>query len=99
MHAIEVLNSSEKKIMRKIGLEVRKIKLNLQDNEDEVFKKLCYRGITTGDGEENFPVGYPHLSDCGVFELMVSQTNSSQLNVLDCTLSSKNRRKSIQSVY
>ena len=42
MHAIEVLNSSEKEIMRKIGLQVRKIKLNLQDNEDEVFKKLCY---------------------------------------------------------
>ena len=38
---MKVPNSSEKEMLCKAGLGVRKIKLDLQDNEDEVFKKLC----------------------------------------------------------
>ena len=63
-------------MVRKAGLGVRKIKLNLQDNEDKVFKKWRYK---TGDDEENLPVGYPQLADCGGFELIVCQPNSRQI--------------------
>ena len=40
MYSMEVSNSSEKEILHKAGCEVRTIKLNLHDNEDEVSKKL-----------------------------------------------------------
>ena len=78
-----------------VELGVRKIKLDLQDNEDEVFKKLCCGDIRTGDDEENLPVGYPQLADCGGFELMVCQSNSRQLTVLDCTPSTRALRARI----
>ena len=96
MYAMKVPNSSEKEMLRKAGLGVRKIKLNLQDNEDEVFKKLCCGDIRTGDDEENLPVGHPKLADCGGFELVVCQRNSRQLTVLDCTLSTKDLRARIR---
>ena len=95
MYAMKVPNSHEKEILRKAGLGVRKIKLNLQDNEDEVSKKLCWGDIITGDDEENLQVGYPQLADFGGFELMVCQPNSRQLTVLDCTLSTKDLRARI----
>ena len=37
---MNVPNSSEKEIIHKGGLGVRKIKFNLQNNEDEVFRKF-----------------------------------------------------------
>ena len=92
MYAMKVPNSGEKEMLRKAGLGVRKVKLNLQDNEDEIFKKLCCGDKRTGDDEENLPVGYPQLADCGGFELTVCQPNSRQLTILDCILSTKDLR-------
>ena len=68
MYAMKVPSSSEKEMLRKAGLGVRKVKPNLQDNEDKVFKKLCCGDIRTGDDEENIPVGYPQLADRGGFD-------------------------------
>ena len=56
---MNVPNSSEKEIVHTGGLGVRKIKFNLQNNEDEVFRKIYGGGIRRGDDEENAPVGYP----------------------------------------
>lgn len=50
-------NSSEKEILRKVGLGVHKIKLSLQHNGGQVFQKLCCRDIRTRDDEENLPEG------------------------------------------
>ena len=77
-YATKVPNSSEKEILRKDGLGVRKFTslANLRENADEVFKKICCGDIGTVDDEGNFSVGYPKLADCGEFELMVSQSNS-----------------------
>ena len=63
-------NSSEKEILRKVGLGVHKIKLNLQHNGGQVFQKLWCRDIRTRDNEENLPEGgYFQLADFVGFEL------------------------------
>lgn len=45
-------SSSEKGMIYNAGFGLQKIKLNLQHNADEVFKKICCADIATGDDEK-----------------------------------------------
>ena len=67
------------------GLGLKKIKLSLTDNEQDVYNK-----ITSSDvDEDNRSIGFPQLIDCGGFELMTCFANSRDLNLLSTSLAAK----------
>ena len=84
--AFKVPTQTEKEILHNAGLGLRKIKLDLSDDENEVRQKLTSSDVPEGGA---FPVGYPQLKDCGGFELMQCLSNSRDLSVLCCSLAAK----------
>ena len=75
----------EKVVLYNAGLGLKKIKLSLTDNEQDVYNK-----ITSSDvDEDNRSIGFPQLIDCGGFELMTCFANSRDLNLLSTSLAAK----------
>ena len=84
--AFKVPTQTEKEILHNAGLGLRKIKLDLSDDENEVRQKLTSADVPEGGA---FPSGYPQLKHCGGFELMQCLSNSRDLSVLSCSLAAK----------
>ena len=84
--AFKVPTQTEKEILHNAGLGLRKIKLDLSDDENEVRQKITSADVPEGGA---FPVGYLQLKDCGGFELMQCLSKSRDLSVLCCSLAAK----------
>ena len=71
--------SSEKQILKKAGLGLKKIKLLASDNEEDVLKKLTSDVLN----ERRQPSGFSLLKNCGGFEILQCLANSRDLEVVD----------------
>ena len=84
-HQSKVPNASTKQILHNAGSGLKKIKLQLNDNEEQVAEK-----ILSGDlNEENETLGFPQLRDGGGYELLQCLSNCRQLSLISCQWSVK----------
>ena len=68
------------------GLGFKKIKLDIEDSEEDVLSK-----ITSNVVEDGIPIGFPQLKNCGGFEVMSCQASSRDLHVLQTSLAATRR--------
>ena len=86
-YSCRVPTSTEKLILQNAGLGFKKIKLDLEDDEEEVFRKLT---SSDKDFDDSYSlIGFPPLKECGGFELLSCLANSRDLRVISCSLSAK----------
>ena len=73
-------SAAEKQILFRAGLGLKKIKLDLEDDEHAVISKITSETQdTTGN-----PMGFPELKSCGGFEMMRCSANCRDLSVIEC---------------
>ena len=72
-------NAEEKDLLTKAGLGYKKIKLDLEDSEEDVCKKLT-SNEKTSDGDI---MGFPKLKEAGGFEIMKCVSNCRDLSVIE----------------
>ena len=81
----------EKQILFKAGLGLKKIKLDLQDDEQTVIGKITSETQdTTGNS-----LGFPQLKECGGFELLRCTSNCRDLSVISCSWNAKDLRSAL----
>ena len=83
--ATKLPNSTQKQILQTAGLGFKRIKLDLGDNENQVYQKL----ISDDLDEEGHCKGFPKLNNCGGFELMHCIANCRVLEPLKCSMTTK----------
>ena len=83
--ATKLPNSTQKQILQKAGLGFNRIKLDLKDNENQVYRKI----ISDDLDEERHCKGFPKLNNYGGFELMHSIANCRVLEPLNCPVTTK----------
>jgi len=81
----KVPNSSEKEVLRKAGIGLKKIRLNNLDNEEAIVKLLQ----SDEKDEHGEFIGFPQLQHCGGFELLRTQQNGRTLSLLPGPWTSK----------
>ena len=87
----KVPSNTEKQILMEAGLGIKKIKLDLEDEEMAVNEK-----ITSDEKDEggNFK-GFPQLKEVGGFEMMNCSPNCRDLKVLNCSRAAKSLRATV----
>ena len=84
-------SSVEEQILYKAGLGVKKIKLDLNDDEQSVINKITAdTKDTNGDC-----MGFPQLKCCGGFEMMRCTPNCRELAVISCSWTAKDLRANL----
>lgn len=68
-------SSSEKEILFKAGLGIRKIQFLTSDTE------AVTSDMSIGSGQT---IGFPQLNNCGGFELLKCTQDSRELSLIDC---------------
>ena len=81
----KIPNASTKQILHNAGLGLKKIKLHLNDSEEQVAEKILSANLN----EENETLGFPQLRDGGGFELLQCLSNCRQLSLISCQWSVK----------
>ena len=76
--AFKIPNANEKQILHAAGLGLKKIQLDMDDDEQTVLAKLCSNDLKDGE-----TVGFPQLRNCGGFEMMVCTSNCRELSRID----------------
>ena len=89
--ACKTPSASEKQILFKAGLGLKKIKLDLEDDEQTVIDKIT-SGTQDATGNS---VGFPQLKTCGGFELMRCSSNCRDLSTISCSWNAKDLRSSL----
>ena len=84
-------SASEKQILFKAGLGLKKIKLDLEDDEQTVMGKITSE---TQDATGH-PMGFQQLKTCGGFELMRCASNCRDLSTISCSWNAKDLRSSL----
>ena len=74
----KVPTAAEKQVLFKAGLGLKKIKFDIDDDEEAVMKK-----ITSAESDSNEITGFPKLRDCGGFELMRCVANCRELVLIE----------------
>ena len=82
----KVPSSQEKLVLAKAGLGFKKIKLDLEDNEETVVEKLASREEVNPCAEDNL-TGFPKLKEAGGFELLRCIANCRDLELMICPIS------------
>ncbi|KAK3582130.1 hypothetical protein CHS0354_017241, partial [Potamilus streckersoni] len=72
--------ATEKEILHKAGFGVKKIRLDADDEEEDVVQKLMSGELY----EENKTLGFPQLNNCGGIELLRTSQNCRTLKLIDC---------------
>ena len=81
-------SSVNKQILFKAGLGMKKIKLDLEDDEQTVLHKIT---SDTNDAMGN-PMGFPQLKTIGGFEMLRCAPNCRDLTVIDSCWSARDLR-------
>jgi hypothetical protein len=81
-------SSLEKEILFKAGLGVKKIKLDIQDDEQTVLNKITSDERDTTDNV----LGFSQLKTCRGYEMMRCQPNCRDLSIIDCSWNAKDLR-------
>ena len=84
-HQSKIPNASTKQILHNAGLGLKKIKLQLNDSEEQVAEKILSADLN----EENETLGFPQLRDGGGYELLQCLSNCRQLSLISCQWSVK----------
>ena len=84
----KVPSNYEKQQLIKAGLGPRKIKLNLDFNEEEVMEKLQSDILTENTNPLSFE-GFPQLKMCGGYEILQCMPNSKDLAIINCSLATR----------
>ena len=87
--AVKVPSSSEKQILQKAGLGIKRIKF---DDEKAVLETITSSEVNSKTGQT---IGFPKLIECGSFELMNCMANCRNLSTLDCAWSVKSLKANI----
>ena len=83
-HPSRIPSSTEKQVLFHAGLGM-KIKLDLEDKEQDVLEK-----VTCGDrGEDGEIKGFPQLKESGGFEIIYCVTGVKELKPLNCSWAAK----------
>ena len=82
--AFKIPNVNEKQILHAAGLGLKKIQLDMDDDEQMVLAKLCSNDLKDGE-----TIGFPQLSDCGGFEMMVCTSSCRELTRIDSAWDAK----------
>ena len=82
--AFKIPNANEKQILHAAGLGLKKIQLDMDDDEQTVLAKLCSNDLKDGE-----TVGFPQLRNCGGFEMMVCTSNCRELSRIDSAWDAK----------
>ena len=88
--SVKVPNAHEKQVLHAAGLGSKKIKLDLDDDEQTVLMKF-----TSAELENGQAVGFPELKDCGGFEMMLCSANCRQLSSMDCAWDAQSLKSSL----
>ena len=92
-HQERAPSSVEKEILNKAGLGFKKIQLNKDDEDKDVFEKLVSEELNA----EGQPKGFPQLRTAGGFELMRCTQNNKSLSLIDCRWNAKELKKNVNS--
>lgn len=83
--------STEKQILFKAGLGLKKIKLDMEDDEQAVVGKIT----SDAKDSEGSDVGFPQLNTCGGFEMMRCLPSCRDLTIINCAWSAKDLRANL----
>ena len=84
-------SSTDKQVLLHAGLGLKKIKLDLEDDEHDVLEK-----ITCGDKDDDGNIkGFPQLKECGGFEIMYCVSSCKELRPLNCCWTAKDLKANI----
>ncbi|XP_028401220.1 uncharacterized protein LOC114533980 [Dendronephthya gigantea] len=90
--AVKVPTSSEKQILQKAGLGIKRIKFEADYDEKAVLETITSSEVNSETGQT---IGFPKLKECGGFELMNCIANCRNLSTLDCSWSVKSLKANI----
>lgn len=84
-------SSTDKQVLLHAGLGLKKIKLDLEDDEHDVLEK-----ITCGDKDDDGDIkGFPQLKECGGFEIMYCVSSCKELRPLNCCWTAKDLKANV----
>ena len=76
----KIPNSIEKQILCNAGLGLKKIKFDASDDVQQVIDRI----MSDEKGDNDEPIGFPKLRQCGGFELLRCLPNCRELRVIEC---------------
>jgi len=92
-HQSRIPSSTEKQVLFHAGLGMKKIKLDLEDKEEDVLEK-----VTCGDrGDDGEIKGFPQLKESGGFEIMYCVSGVKELKPLNCSWATKDLKANVGS--
>ena len=86
--AARVPTATEKQILANAGLGLKKIALDLNDDEEEVTRNL----LSDEKDQHGQPKGFPQLKEGGGFEMLHCMSNSRNLQLLRCSHAARDIR-------
>ncbi len=90
-HQNKIPTCAERQVLFQAGLGIKKIKLNLDDDESAVMDKVTSSGLD----DVGQPLGFPQLKDCGGYEMLHCVSGSKILKPIDCCWSAKDLKANI----
>ena len=90
-HQSRIPSATEKQVLFHAGLGLKKIKLDLEDDENSVLEK-----ITSGEKDDHGEIkGFPQLKDCGGFEILYCVSGCKELKPLNCCWTAKDLKANV----
>ena len=90
--ATKVPTATEKQVLQKAGLGIKKIKFEIDSDEKAVLETITSSEVNSDTGQT---IGFSKLKECGGFELMTCVANCRNLSTLDCAWSVKSIKANI----
>lgn len=90
--ATKVPSATEKQVLQKAGLGIKKIKFDVDSDEKAVLETITSSEVNSETGQT---IGFSALKECGGFELMTCVANCRNLSTLDCAWSVKSIKANI----
>ena len=91
IHAKKIPTLTQRVVLQKAGLGLKKIKFDLEADEVSVFNQLTSSRSGSGNSRpDELTSGYSQLENCGGFESMKCIPNCKVLEPLECQISAKN---------
>ena len=90
--ATKVPTATEKQVLQKAGLGIKRIKFEIDSHEKAVLETITSSEVNSETGQT---IGFSKLKECGGFELMTCVANCRNLSTLDCAWSVKSIKANI----
>ena len=90
--ATKVPTATEKQVLQKAGLGIKKIKFEIDSDEKAVLETITSSEVNSETGQT---IGFSKPKECGGFELMTCVANCRNLSTLDCAWALKSIKANI----